>query len=224
MKKLLLILITIVCFSCKTDTKTIKETKNTTLTTADKIANAHGLSNWDKVTQIDFTFNVDKDSSHFQRSWSWKPKKNEVSLIVGQDTINYNRGKIDSLSIQTDQGFINDKYWLLAPYQLVWDTNTKIADSVNKIAPISKVALNKLTLAYGNAGGYTPGDAYDFYYDDNYMITEWIFRKGNAAAPSMITSFENYEDFNGIKIAKDHKKSEGNWNLYFTDISIKTEK
>ena len=223
MKKLLLILITIVCFSCKTDTKTIKETKNTTLTTADKIANAHGLSNWDKVTQIDFTFNVDKDSSHFQRSWSWKPKKNEVSLIVGQDTINYNRGKIDSLSIQTDQGFINDKYWLLAPYQLVWDTNTKIADSVNKIAPISKVALNKLTLAYGNAGGYTPGDAYDFYYDDNYMIKEWIFRKGNAQAPSMITSFENYEDFNGIKIAKDHKKSEGNWNLYFTDISIKTE-
>ena len=222
MKKLLLILITMVCFSCKTDTKTAKET--TTLTTADKIANAHGLSNWDKVTQIDFTFNVDKDSSHFQRSWSWKPKKNEVSLIVGQDTINYNRAKIDSLAIQTDQGFINDKYWLLAPYQLVWDTDTKITDSVNKIAPISKVALNKLTLAYGNAGGYTPGDAYDFYYDDNYMIKEWIFRKGNAVAPSMITSFENYEDFNGIKIAKDHKKSEGNWNLYFTDISIKTEK
>lgn len=219
MKKLLLILISIISFSCK---KEIKMAENK-VSTAEKIAHAHGLTNWNTINQIDFTFNVDKDSSHFERSWSWKPKQNEVSLIVDKDTISYNRSKIDSLTIQTDQGFINDKYWLLAPFQLVWDQGTKILDSTNKIAPISKVALNKLTLVYGNSGGYTPGDAYDFYYDDNYMIKEWIFRKGNTATPSMITSFENYEDYKGIKIAKDHKKPEGDWNLYFTNISIKID-
>ncbi|QXP61367.1 hypothetical protein [Olleya sp. HaHaR_3_96] len=219
MKKLLLILISIISFSCKKEIK-IAENK---VSTAEKIAQAHGLTNWNTINQIDFTFNVDKDSSHFERSWSWKPKQNEVSLIVDKDTISYNRSKIDSLTIQTDQGFINDKYWLLAPFQLVWDQGTKILDSTNKIAPISKIALNKLTLVYSNSGGYTPGDAYDFYYNDNYMIKEWIFRKGNTATPSMITSFENYEDFKGIKIAKDHKKPEGTWNLYFTNISIKTD-
>lgn len=219
MKKLFLIGITLVCLSCKKDTKTsIKQ-----LTTTEKIANAHGVSNWDKVTLIEFTFNVDKDSSHFERSWVWKPKTNDVTLITNKDTISYNRKNIDSLSLAADQGFINDKFWLLAPFQLVWDKETIILDSINKTAPISKKQANKLTTIYSNQGGYTPGDAYDFYYNNSNLITEWVFRQGNTKKPTMITTFENYEDFNGIKIAKDHKKPNENWNLYFTGILIKTE-
>ena len=37
----------------------------------------------------------------------------------------------------------------------------------------------------------------------------------------MITTFENYQDYNGIKIAKDHKQNDSNWNLNFSNISIK---
>ena len=33
--------------------------------------------------------------------------------------------------------------------------------------------------------------------------------------------FENYQDFNGVKIALDHKKAKGNWNLNFTNVKIK---
>ena len=36
----------------------------------------------------------------------------------------------------------------------------------------------------------------------------------------MATTFENYKDYNGIKIATNHKMKGGNWNLNFTDISI----
>jgi len=218
MKKVLLITLAIVCFSCKKETKTIKKQ----LTTAEKIAEANGFSNWKNVTQIDFTFNVDRDSSHYERAWSWKPKTDDVTLTSGNDTISYNRKSIDSLSLRADQGFINDKYWLLAPFQLVWDKDVTLLDSTNKTAPMSKTQLNKLTIVYGNKGGYTPGDAYDFFYDENHIVKEWVFRKGNADKPSMITSFENYKDYNGIKIAKDHKKSEGNWNLYFTNVAVKT--
>lgn len=67
----------ILVVACKTETKeqTIqsktasKEKKE--LTTAEKIAQAHGIDNWKKINLIEFTFNVDKDSSHFERSWSW---------------------------------------------------------------------------------------------------------------------------------------------------------
>ena len=219
MKKVLLILITLVSFSCKKEVKTTKKQ----LTTAQKIANANGISNWKKVSQIDFTFNVDKDSTHFERSWSWQPKTNQVTLIANNDTLTYNRNKMDSTEIMADRGFINDKYWLLAPFQILWDKGTTITDTIAEIAPISQTKLNKLTLTYSNDGGYTPGDAYDFYYDKNYIIKEWIFRKSNATEPSMITSFENYQDYNGIKIAKDHKKLEDTWNLNFTNIAIKME-
>ena len=218
MKNTFLILCALIIFiSCKKEEKkeVIKE-----LSVAEKIANAHGFENWDTVSEIAFTFNVDKDSTHFERSWTWKPKTNDVRLISNQDTIHYNRKDVDSISIKADQGFINDKFWLLAPFQLVWDSGTSISKPTQEKAPISETLLNKITLVYSNEGGYTPGDAYDFYYDDNFIIKEWIYRKGNAKEPSMITSFENHKDFNGLKIALDHIKKGENWNLNFTNIQV----
>lgn len=216
-----IIFIAIFIFSCNKEKKTVSEQKQITI--AEKIANAHGYENWQNVSKIEFTFNVDRDSSHFQRSWQWKPKTNNVIMISNGDTIAYNRTQIDSTNLKTDQAFINDKYWLLAPFNLVWDKGTTISEPVKKEAPISKKLLNKITLTYSNEGGYTPGDAYDFYYGDDFLIKEWVYRKANSSEPSLITSWENYQDFNGLKIAKEHKKLEGNWNLYFSEIKVFTK-
>lgn len=223
MKKLLFTLSVLSFFlSCKSDKKEEQTLPNETktLTIAEKIANANGYDNWKDVSQIEFTFNVDRDTSHFERSWTWKPKIGDIKMISGKDSISYNQKTMDSLSINADKGFINDKYWLLAPYQLVWDTSATVSESSKEIAPISKSELNKITLTYPNNGGYTPGDAYDFYYDDGFIVREWNYRQGNAVEPSMSTTWEDYEDFNGIKIAKMHKKPEGKWNLYFTNIKV----
>lgn len=215
----LLLCILITSISCKQNKKTQPEIK--THTVAEKIANANGIENWKNVSKIAFTFNVDRDSSHFERSWTWHPKTGDVTLISGKDTISYNRKTIDSMSLNADKSFINDRYWLLAPFQLVWDKDTTISDPVKEEAPISKTVMNKITLTYpNNGGGYTPGDAYDFYFGDDYLVREWIYRKGNSKVPSMITSWYNYEDFNGLKIAKEHKNPEGNLKIYFTHVNV----
>ena len=213
-----LFIITLTISSCKKDKNTDSEEKS--LSIAEKIANAHGYKNWQNVSKIDFTFNVDRDTTHFERSWSWSPKTNTVVMISKGDTIAYNREQIDSTNLNADKAFINDKYWLLAPFNLVWDEGTTISEPVKEEAPISKKELNKITLTYSSEGGYTPGDAYDFYYGDDFLIKEWIFRKADTSVPSLITSWENYQDFNGIKIALEHKKLEGNWNLNFTEIKV----
>ncbi|WP_460218008.1 hypothetical protein [Psychroserpens sp. MEBiC05023] len=222
-----LLFIMLLLISCKTDSKeqarlpiSVSEVKEE-LSTAEKIAQAHGYNNWSNLNNIEFTFNVDRGDNHFERSWSWAPKTGDIRLISSQDTISFNRKSVDSLSLNADKGFINDKYWLLVPFQLVWDEGTTISDPVKEVAPISKIELNKIILTYSNNGGYTPGDAYDIYFDNNYLIREWVFREGNQENPSMTTTFENYETFNGIKIAKDHKMADGNFNLYFSNIEIK---
>lgn len=221
MKRYILVLgILITCMSCKQNKKTLPEIK--TLTVAEKIANANGVENWKNVSEIDFTFNVDRDTTHFERSWTWHPKTGDVTLISGKDTMSYTQTSVDSTSLNADKSFINDKYWLLAPFQLVWDKGTTISDLVKEEAPISKTVMNKITLTYpNNGGGYTPGDAYDFYFGDDYLVKEWVYRKGNSTDPSMITSWENYQDFNGLKIAKEHKNPEGNLRLYFTNVEVK---
>lgn len=221
MKKILVYAFTLfLCVSCKSDKKETSNPEPVELTTVEKIAKAHGFEHWKNVSQIDFKFNVDKDTTHFERSWSWKPKTGDVTLISGKDTITFNRKSVDSTALNADKAFVNDKYWLLAPYQLVWDTGTTISETVKEVAPISKTQLNKITLTYSNDGGYTPGDAYDFYFGDDHLVKEWVFRQGNAKEPSMMTTWEDYEEFNDLVISKAHKKADGDWKLHFTNIKV----
>lgn len=230
MKNLLAILfVSTLLFSCNNTKKSQdaveneQSISNENLSTAEKIANANGFENWKDVTEIAFTFNVDRADNHFDRSWVWKPKTGDIIMMSAKDTVNYNRSKMDTLIMKTDGAFINDKYWLLAPFQLVWDKGTTFSEKEKVVAPISKDTLNQLTIVYGNDGGYTPGDAYDFFYGKDFKIKEWNYRKGNSETPSMSTTWEDYENFNGIEIAKTHKDSTGNFKLYFTNISVRNE-
>ncbi|MDN3492893.1 hypothetical protein [Winogradskyella bathintestinalis] len=208
--------------SCKSDkTENAISDKEQELSIGEKIANAHGFENWKNVSEVTFTFQVDRDTIKGNgRTWVWHPKLDKVKMTNKDTSIAYSRSKMDSTHVSVDQGFINDKFWLLVPFQLVWDTTATISDQTTAEAPISKTKLNLITLTYPNEGGYTPGDAYYIYFDDNYLIKEWVFRKGNTEKPSLTTTFENYKDYNGIKIATDHKMEGGNWNLNFTDITI----
>ena len=208
--------------ACKSDKKehhtTTKEVK---WTTAEKIANAHGFQNWKNVSEIKFTFKVDRDTiKSTGRAWVWHPKTDKVKMTAGETTTEYVRNQMDSTQLWADRAFINDKFWLLIPFQLVWDTSTTISEPITAKAPISQKTMQKITLTYSSEGGYTPGDAYDIFYDDEYLIREWIFRKGNAKTPSLITTFENYRDYEGIKIATDHKQDSSDWNLNCTDVKV----
>ncbi|TVZ51598.1 hypothetical protein [Dokdonia sp. Hel_I_53] len=226
MKYHLLYAVAFISLSCvekttnrETEPTTTKET--TELSEAEKIANNNGIANWDKVTQLDFTFNVDRGGKNVaKRSWSWKPKTGDVTMINNTDTITYNRSLIDSTSLRADQGFVNDKFWLLAPYQLAWDEGLTIETTEGVTSPLSRKQSKKLTTVYSNDGGYTPGDAYDYFYGDDYMITEWVYRRGNNPEPSMITTFEDYKNIEGLNIATMHRNEKDDFKLYFTDITV----
>ncbi|MCK8523927.1 hypothetical protein M0D21_20285 [Aquimarina sp. D1M17] len=235
----IVIIISLLFISCKTEVKKenkyeddievknpeiAEDSKPKLTSTSESIAFANGFKNWDKIQEIKFTFNVDRDTLHYDRTWKWRPKENLVTLISQKDTITYNRASIDSSSQKADQGFINDKYWLLAPFNLSWDAASFTSEhSLKDIAPISGKEMQRLTIVYNNEGGYTPGDAYDFYFEGDFLIKEWVFREKNTKEPSLITTWEDYSDFNGIKIAKTHQRNEGNWKLYFTNIEVTTE-
>ena len=227
---------TLVCFSlfsvlmigCKTEKKEITveneivKAKIIETSIEEKLAIANGFKDWKKVKELGFTFNVDRGENHFERRWVWETKTNNVTAISATDTIIYNRNKMDSLTHKTNAGFINDKYWLTPTFNLMWDKGnytSKYEQGV--IAPMSKESMNKLTIVYKNEGGYTPGDAYDFYYTDNFLIKEWVFREANQDVPSMTTSWENYLKFEPLFLATDHKNEDGSLRLYFTDIEVK---
>lgn len=227
MRTLITLLLICLFVSCKSESKEpisekeIPEVETIELSTAQKIANAHGYDNWKNVNRIEFTFKVDRGGqSGNGRAWTWFPKKDSIQLVSDTNTVNYNRTAMDSTAMKIDPAFINDKFWLLIPFQLVWDEGTTISEVEKANGPISNTEFNKITLTYGNEGGYTPGDAYDIYFDEEYLIREWTFRKGNAPTPTMSTTFENYQDYNGLLLARDHKMAQGDFNLNFQNVKV----
>lgn len=218
----LVILTLVLLFGCKTEQKKDANSKNIEQTIPEKIAYAHGINNWKNIEELKFTFNVDRDTTHYERSWIWNIRKNEVTGISEGDTVLYSRSEIDSTIAKVDAGFINDKYWFLAPFNLVWDNGSYSYEVSEKAeAPISKTPMQKLTIVYTSEGGYTPGDAYDFYFEDDYVIKEWTFRKANQKEANLSTTWEEYSELNGLNISKGHKNAEGNFKLYFTNIQVK---
>ncbi len=113
----IILFITTLLMSCKTDKK---ETKISTpeLNILEKIATANGYKNWKNVTEIEFTFNVDRDTTHFERSWIWNTKTNDVTVKNDKEATTYNRGALDSITSKINAKFINDKFWLLTPFSI----------------------------------------------------------------------------------------------------------
>ena len=220
----IILFIALLVLSCNSKPKQTTEEETVETSIPEKIAAAHGFEHWDSVKSITFTFNVDRDTTHFERTWIWQPKTNDVIAISASDTLTYNRRAMDSIAFKTNGGFINDRYWVLAPFNLIWDSQSyDFEHAVDQTAPISGENMQKLTIVYANEGGYTPGDAYDFYFGDDFVIREWVFRKSNQKEASMTTTWEKYVDIKGLKLPQDHKKADEDFSLNFTNLAVETE-
>ena len=221
MKKLLILSVLIIFSSCKQNEE--KKESEQELTIAQKIANAHGFEHWNNVKTIEFTFGGKMEEPNSGRAWVWNPKTSDIKLNSDGKIVEYNRNNMDSTSLKADRAFINDKFWTFIPFQLIWDDGITISEPIKSVAPISNENLNKITLLYSDVGGYTPGDAYDLYFDKDYIIKEWQFRRDNSEEASISNTFESYKDLNGIKIAQEHKKAEGDWNILIRNLKIELE-
>ncbi|UJH91098.1 hypothetical protein LZ575_21010 [Antarcticibacterium sp. 1MA-6-2] len=211
--------------SCKNEStpSTSVETETTKDPLTTEIALANGFSNFENVEQLNFTFNVKvNDTLRSQRSWKWFPMDEKVELTENGSTLSYiNDGDLTDEEKSIDQKFINDSYWLLFPYQLMW-SDYEFEQNRSAVAPISGEPMRQVSISYTNDGGYTPGDTYHLFLDnENSLIKEWTYESSQGR--TMSTTWEDYETFNGITIAQMHKSEDGSFQLYFTDIEVKAE-
>ena len=229
MKIFTLILLSAVLWSCqpqkdkKEENQSSPETSETSMeepSLLEEIANANGYSNWTNVETFKYTFNVDAGENHSERSWEWNPKTDQVSMMTKDTTVTYKRSEMTEELESIDRAFINDKYWLIFPFQLVWDENFDYETQENVEAPISKEKLMEVTVMYADTAGYTPGDTYKIYLDDAMRIQEWSYTPRGSEEPGLVTTWEDYENFKGLQLAKDHKNKDGSFRLYFTNISV----
>ena len=198
---------------------------------AEKIANAYGINGYENVTEIHFTFNVEANNQTRERTWNWNRQTSEITYTGpieddSVETYSYYRNKLDTTNekmVSVDRKFINDKYWFLFPFNLVRDVHTDIDVQGEKLSPIIREKRQKLTIQYGEQGGYTPGDAYDVYYDSaDYLIDVWVYRKGGEVDNPMPTTWEDHKQLGPIIVGTNHVGLNQNFRIYFDDLKLKT--
>lgn len=138
--------------------------------------------------------------------------------------LRYRRDAIDEISDEAlrevlreiDHQFINDSYWLLFPFQIVW-SNPTVTHEGEQPLPMGEGTAPKVTAQFPDEGGYTPGDAYDLYLDENHRVQQWVFRRGGRSDGRPAT-WEDHRQLGPIIVSLGHRGPDDEFRLWFTDV------
>jgi hypothetical protein len=202
---------------------------------ADQIAKTYGLDSFDQIDAIRYTFNADLAALKVKisRSWVWEPKTNRVSY-EGKDKagnpvkVTYSRSELGSQSAtvkeEVDPGFINDQYWLVFPFHLVWDSAATVEDGGKQKLPLGKGSARKVSVKYPSGVGYTPGDTWELYLGSDGRIRELAFHHGGSAKPSVVlATWADYRKAGPLLFSLDHRgTADGKpFRLFFSNVAVK---
>jgi hypothetical protein len=201
---------------------------------AEQIAKTYGIDSWAQIDAIRYTFNLDLPALKVKlsRSWIWEPKADRVSY-EGKDKagnpvkVTYVRSQIgsqpDVVKNEIDPGFVNDQYWLVFPFHVVWDTGAKVEDKGMQKLPIGKGSARQLVVTYPS-GGYTPGDTWTLFVETDNRVKEMSFHHGGNAKPSVVNAtWAGYKQAGPMLFSTEHHGTADGTplTLTFTDVAVK---
>lgn len=197
-----------------------------------QIADAYGLQSLGQVDAIRYTFHIDAPTLKFSRSWVWEPNTGRVSYD-GKDKagnpvkVTYSRAQLATQSPlvkdEIEFAFLNDQYWLVLPFHLIWDTGAKVEDTGMHKLPAGKGSARRVVMTYPAQGGFTPGDVWELFVGSDNRIREIVYRRGGDAKPTVIAPWKDYRKAGPLLFSLDHPgTSKGKpARVWFTDVAVK---
>jgi hypothetical protein len=199
---------------------------------AEQMAKTYGLDSFGQVERIRYTFNLDLPGLKRSETWEWDPKTNTVTY-EGKDKdgqsvkVTYPRSQLgsqsDAVRKEIDPAFINDQYWLLFPFHVVWD-GAKVTDEGMQKLPLRKGSAELIRVKYRSDRGYTPGDTWDLYVDSDKRVEEMFYHRGGSTKPSaVIVTWEGYKKAGPLLFSTEHHGTADGKPLRLTlsDVSVK---
>src|SRR5207244_2609779 len=150
---------------------------------AEQIAKTYGLDSFGQIEAIRYTFNLDLGALKLSRTWVWEPKADRVSYDgndkAGQPVqATYVRSQLSSqpavVQDEVDPAFVNDQYWLVFPFHVVWD-GANVKDTGMHKLPLGEGSAERVVVKYPSEGGYAPGDTWELYVGADHRVEEFIY-------------------------------------------------
>jgi hypothetical protein len=179
------------------------------------VMKASGGDAWSKVTHVKFTFVAGKQS----RAHDWDVKKQTDTVTVNGKSMT---AKLTGAH-NTDESkkafgaWTNDSYWLMAPLK-VMDAGVK--RTIKPDETIDGKSYHVLHLSFDSVG-MTPTDQYNLFVDpETNLVRHWDYIPAKGEGRRF--SWDEYQDFNGIKLSTEHKVN-GQPAIKFTGIEVTTD-
>lgn len=183
------------------------------------VAETYGLADWPRVARLRFTF-VIRDT---QRHWDWDVANDRVTLTAGDDEpITFTPyAPTTEAERRADRRFINDTYWLLFPFQLVWsDPEITVEDDGVTLPLGGDAATRKIVAAFPSEGGYTPGDTYELFYaadEADPFVDQWRYTSADGER-SLATTWKDHVRLGPLALPT-RFRNDGGFDLRFTNLS-----
>ena len=201
----------------------------------EQLAKTYGLDSYGQVDAIRYTFNLELPALklNLSRSWTWEPKTGQVTYESKDKDgkpvkATYLRSQLSSqpanVKDEIDPAFMNDQYWLIFPFHVVWDTSADVQDKGKQKLPLGKGSADQIVVKYPSDVGYTPGDTWELFLGSDNRVEEFIYRRGGPKKPSLvITTWAGYKKAGPLLISTDHRGTADAKpvRIFFSDVSIK---
>ena len=198
-----------------------------------QMVKAFGIGSFGKVEGIRYTWNADTPNGTISRKWEWNPKTDTVSY-EGKDKqgnpvkATYSRAQLDKQSDavknEVDPAFLNDQYWALLPFHVVWDDSATVTDEGRQKVPLGDAKGEKIVVKYPQEGGYDPGDTWELYLRPDHRVGQMVYHRGGAKPPKLvIATWVDYKKAGPILFSTEHRGTvDGKpLHLFLTDVSVK---
>jgi hypothetical protein len=202
---------------------------------AEQIAKTYGIDSWGQVEAIRYTWNGEVTGLFkVSRTWTWEPKTGMVTY-EGPDKagktvkVTYNSNQLgsepDNVKNEIEPGFVNDQYWAVFPFHVIWDTSATVTDQGMKKLPIGTGSATLVSVKYPTeAGGFTPGDTWDLYVGKDNRVQAMVYHRGGATKPSLVTaSWTGYKKAGPVLISTEHRgTADGKpLHIFLSNVAVK---
>ena len=198
----------------------------------EKLAMTYGLASFGQIEAIRYTFNVQSPGRDLSRSWIWEPKTDQVTY-EGKDKsgklvkVTYLRSQLGSQSAEVkgtiDPDFLNDNYWLILPFHIVWDTDATVEDAGMQKLPLGEGSAEKVAVKYPSNGGYSRGDTWELYVRPDGRIEEMAYRAGGPAKHVVIATWADYKKAGPLLVSLEHRGTNNGQpaHVFFSNVAVK---
>ncbi|QDU66820.1 hypothetical protein [Engelhardtia mirabilis] len=189
-----------------------------------RVAAAYGVDHFGELEALRYTFNADLGEREIARQWEWEPGTGRVAHRKGDELFVYFRGSNGAPESprEVDGQFINDQYWLLFPLHLVWDSGLEITSQGTATGPITGAECEHLICTYSSEVGYTPGDVYELFVDEDGDVREWIFRAAGSEEPTRTAAWSEPTAIGPIRASLEFPGPDPEaFRIWFTDVEYK---